>query len=183
MSSKELLFKSFGESYETIGKLRFKRYRDLLSAEAAGIEKLDRDQTHFQLQVLTLAKRISDAQGKSIDEVLTQMQGLSSVDDLGKLNYFSQYLDELTMMLAMAPNRTKVEDELVTIAIQSRAEIKTGAGWQKVDDWNEDDTKLLPSRFKAQISEFIRREQTGEEAPAGGRRRGKAQEPVPVESA
>lgn len=179
MSGKELLFKSFGESYETIGKLRFRRYRDLLSAEAAGIEKLDRDQTHFQLQVLTLAKRISDAQGKSIDEVLTQMQGLSSVDDVGKLNYFSQYLDELTIMLAMAPNRTKVEDELVTIAIQSRAEIKVDGAWQRVDDWSEEDTKMLPSKFKAQISEFIRREQAGEEAP----RRGKAQEPAPVASA
>lgn len=181
MSSKELLFKAFGESYETIGKLRFRRYRDLLSAEAAGIEKLDREQTQFQLQVYTLAKRISDAQGKTFEEVIAQMQSLGSGTAMEQASYLANYVDELAMIVAMMPSQAKLEDDLVTIAIQSRAEIKAENGWQRIDDWSLDDTKLLPSKFKAQISEFIRREQAGEDAP-GGQRRGKAQ-PVTEESA
>lgn len=174
MSSKELLFKGFGDSYETIGKLRFRRYRDLLSAEAAGIEKMDREQTQFQLQVFTLAKRISEAQGKSFDEVISQMQGLGSAGSVQQTSYFADYIDELTMIVAMMPSQAKLEDELVTIAIQSRAEIKAEGGWERIEDWVLDDTKVLPSKFKAQVSEFIRREQAGEDAPEGGRRRGKA---------
>lgn len=184
MSSKELLFRTFGESYETIGKLRFRCYRDLLSAEAAGIEKLDRDRQQWQLQIWTLAKRISEAQGKTFAEVIEQMQGLGNADVLQKTEYLADYLDELQMVVAMMPSQAKAEDELVTIAIQSRAEIKGENGWERIDDWTMEDTRLLPTKFKAEISDFIRREQAGEDSPkAAGRRRGKRQEETLVESA
>lgn len=183
MGSKELLFKGFGESFEHIGHLRFRRYRDLLSAEAAGIEKLDREQTQFQLQVWTLAKRISETQGKTFEEVIAQMQGLSSPDAVQNSSYLADYVEELAMIVAMMPSQTRIEDELVTLAIQSRAEIETEGVWQRIEGWTEDDTRFLPTKFKAQISEFIRREQAGEESSSGGRRRGKAHPVKQEESA
>lgn len=182
MSSKELLFKTFGESYELIGKLRFRRFRDLLSAEAAGIERLERETMQFQLQGLLLARKISEAKGIPVMEVLNSMQGIGKADDVEQSLILADYAEEMQMMIAMMPSQTRLEDELVTIAIQSRAEIRVDGAWQRIDDWDLADSQRLPTKFKAQISEFIRREQAGEDGD--GRRRGKAlKEAEPVESA
>ena len=170
MSSKELLFESFATEYETIGKLRFRRYRDLLGAEVGEMEGNQRQMTQATLSLMTLAKRISDAKGIPFDEVITQVTSGNFAD----LPWIAEFSEEAFMLISSMPNQTSLDDQLITLIVQSRAEIETEEGWQPIEGWELADSKRLPRRFRQRILEFINAEQSGEEPAAASKGKGKA---------
>jgi hypothetical protein len=170
MSSKELLFDSFGHEFETIGKLRFRRYRDLLGAEDGEMETRQRRQLQATLSLMTLAKRISEAKDIPFDDVISQL----SSGNVSELPWIAEFSEEAFMLVSSMPTQSSIEDELITLFVQSRAEIETADGWEPLEDWQASDTKRLPRRFRKQIMDFIRAEQGGEEQAAAGKGKSKA---------
>lgn len=162
MSSKELLFETFSYEYETIGKLRLRRYRDLLGGEAAEMESLQRQMTQATLQMMTLAKRISDRQSIPFEEVFESIASGKIKD----VSWLGDFADEAFMLISSLPNKERLDDEMITLFIRSRAEIEGEEGWQGFDDWSVQDTQRLPRKFRAKIRQFIDEEQLGESAPA-----------------
>ena len=162
MSSKELMFETFSYEYETIGKLRFRRYRDLLGGEAAEMESLQRQMTQASLQMMTLAKRISEGQGIPFDEAFESLVS----GNIKNASFLADYGDEAFMLISTLPNQARLDDEMITMFIRSRAEIEGEEGWQSFDDWSVQDTQRLPRKFRTKIRQFIDEEQLGEPAPA-----------------
>jgi hypothetical protein len=169
MSSKELLFDTFSYDYETIGKLRFRRYSDLLGAEAAEMDGMEREMTQASLQLMTLAKRISERQGISFEEAFEML----TTGEVANVALMADFADEAFILLNSVPRRDRIDDEIITLFIRSRAEIEGPDGWQAFDDWSVEDTRKLPQKFRKEIRSFVDREKTGE-APATAGRRGKA---------
>ena len=165
MSSKELLFDSFAQDYETVGKLRFRRYRDLLGAEVGEMEVNQRQMTQATLSLMTLAKRISDAKEVPFDDVITQLTSGNFAD----LPWIAEFSEEAFMLVSSMPIQSTLDDQLITLIIQSRAEIETPDGWQPIEGWELADSKRLPRRFRQRILEFINAEQSGEEPAAAGK--------------
>lgn len=170
MSSKELLFDSFATEYETIGRLRFRRYRDLLGAEVTEMEQAQRQMTQATLSLMTLAKRISDAKEVPFEEVISQL----SNGQFATSPWIAEFSEEAFMLVSSMPIQSKLDDQLITLFIQSRAEIEGPDGWQPFEDWDLAATRRLPRKLREQIMEFFRQEQTGEEPAAAGRGKGKA---------
>jgi len=162
MSSKELLFETFSYEHETIGKLRFRRYRDLLGGEAAEMEALQRQMTQATLQMMTLAKRISDGQGIKFEEALEVLAN----GNIKNASYLGEYAEEAFMLITSLPNQSRIDDEMITLFIASRAEIEGDNGWEGFADWTIEDTRRLPQKFRARIRQFIDQEQEGEPAPS-----------------
>lgn len=162
MSSKELLFETFSYEYEHIGKLRFRCYRDLLGGEAAEMEAMQRQMTQATLQMMTLAKRISDGQGIEFEKALEAIASGNIKD----ASWIGEYAEETFMLISSLPNQSRVDDEMITLFINSRAEIEGENGWEGFEDWTVDDTRRLPRKFRARIRQFIDQEQNGEPAAA-----------------
>lgn len=159
MNSKELLFDSFAHDYVTIGKLRFRRYRDLLGAEAAELEMIQREMTQASLQMMTLAKRVADAKDIPFAEAFEMLAN----NIAGDPELLADFADDALMLITTIPRQTKFDDEMITIFIRSRAEIETPEdGWKAFEDWDIEDTRKLPAKFRQQIREFIEQEQAGE---------------------
>ena len=159
MSSKELLFETFDCDYETIGKLRFRRYRDLLGAEAAEIDVLQRESLQAYLQMMSLAKRISEAKEISFDEVLKTL----STGSMQSAELFGDFADEAFMLVSTVPQPSKADDQMITLFMRSRAQIQDADGnWQGFPDWSLEDGRSLPRKVREQIKAFIEQEQNGE---------------------
>lgn len=157
MSTTELLFASFTTDYEQIGKLRFKRYGDLLGGELEEMERHQRQATVGMLSLMTLAKRISDAKQIPFEEV---MEKLTS-GNIGNDPIIEEFGEEVFMVVTGAPMQAGIESEMITLFIQSRAEIEGADGWQPMESWTMADTKRLPGKFRRQVLDFIGREQDG----------------------
>lgn len=170
MSSKELLFDSFATEYETIGRLRFRRYRDLLGAEVTEMEQAQRQMTQATLSLMTLAKRISDTKEVPFEEVISQL----SNGQFATSPWIAEFSEEAFMLVSSMPIQSKLDDQLINLFIQSRAEIEGPDGWQPFEDWDLAATRRLPRKLREQIMEFFRQEQTGEDPAAAGRGKGKA---------
>lgn len=159
MSSKELLFETFGCEYQTIGKLRFRRYRDLLGGEAAEIDGLQREGLQAALQMMSLAKRISDAKEISFDEALQML----STGSLQSAELFADFADEAFMLVSSLPEPSKADDQMITLFMRSRAQIQDADGnWQGFEDWSIKDSRQLPAKLREEIKAFIEQEQNGE---------------------
>lgn len=168
MSSKELLFDTFSCEYEVIGKLRFRRYRDLLSAEAAEMDSIRRDTYQTALQVMGLAKRISAAKDISFDDAVEMLMNQS----MENASLLADFADEAIILISSVPDPWKADDQLITLFMRSRGEIQDADGaWHGFDDWTEDDTRRLPAKVRGQIKDFIEKEQNAEaEEEAGAKK-------------
>lgn len=172
MSSTELLFDSFDKEYEQIGKLRFRRYRDLLGAELEEAEQAQRRSTQAVLAVMSLAKRVSEGKGLPFDQVLGELTS----GQMANADWISEYADEAFVMIGSLPTQSVIDGEMITLFIRSRAEIEGPDGWRPMQDWDMAATRRLPGKFRTQVLEFIERERSGEapDAPAKGKPRAKA---------
>jgi hypothetical protein len=170
MSSKELLFDSFATDYETIGKLRLRRYRDLLGAELEETEQAQRQMTQAMLSLMTLAKRISDVKEVPFDEVVGKLTSGNIADS----PWLAEFSDEAFLLVSSVPNQAAIESQMITLFIQSRAEIEGPDGWQPMEDWDLAASKRLPGKFRQQVLAFIRQEQSGEEPAAASKGKAKA---------
>lgn len=170
MSSKELLFDSFATDYETIGRLRFRRYNDLLGAELEEMEQAQRQSTQAMLSLMTLAKRISDAKEVPFDEVIKQLTSGTFADS----PWIAEFSEEAFMLVSSMPIQSAIDSQMINLIIQSRAEIEGPEGWQPMDDWDMAATRRLPGKFRQQVLAFIRQEQTGEEPAAASKGKAKA---------
>lgn len=165
MNTTDLLFDSFAREYETIGKLRFLRCHDLLGGELEEMERHQRKATVGMLSLMTLAKRISEAKQVPFEDVLTKLTN----GDLGDDPIIAEFSEDIYMVVSGSPLQAAIESEMITLFIQSRAEIEGPNGWQRMVDWSAADTKRLPGRFRQEVLAFIKREQGGEQDEASGK--------------
>lgn len=162
MNSKELLFESFQVDYHQIGKVRFRVYNDLLGAEAGEMETFSRQQMQTLLHTVSLARRVSEAKGITFDEAY-EMLTSGRPENAAAL---MEVADDAALWLGTAPNVSSMDDQVITLIMQSRAEIETpDDGWQPFESWTIDDTRRLPSRFRAELRTFIEQERNGGKAP------------------
>lgn len=162
MDPRELLHQSFIQGHHQIGKLRLRKFGDLLGAEAAEIQNQQAALTQAALQLMALATRISQAEGIEYETVLQQLQqGAAITPEL-----FGKFADEAALMVASMPSQTAADDAVLTVALQLRGELEGPDGWAPLEDWTVADTRRLPSRFRAQIRSFLDAEAQGDEAPA-----------------
>lgn len=160
MDVRELLFDSFAEGHHQIGKLRLKKFGDLLGAEQAEIQQQQQGLTQAALQLMTLATRISEGEGLDYEVVLQQLQH----GQLADASIFGRHADEAALMVASMPSQAAADDAVLTLALQLRGEIEGPEGWAPIEDWTLADTRRLPGRFRAQIRAFLDAEAQGDEA-------------------
>jgi hypothetical protein len=161
MNNKELLFDSFQLDYKLIGKLRLRVYNDLLGAEAGEMENFSRQQSQALLHTVSLAKRVSEAREITFDEAYEMLTSGRQEDAVALMDV----ADDAALWLGTAPNVSSMDDQVITLIMQSRAEIENQNGWEPFDDWTLEDTRRLPSRFRAEVRAFIEQERNGGQPP------------------
>lgn len=161
MNSKELLFESFQVEYRQIGKVRFRAYNDLLGAEAGEMETFSRQQSQALLHTVSLARRVSEARNITFDEAYEMLTSGRPENAAALMDV----ADDAALWLSTAPNVSSMDDQVLTLIMQSRAEIETADGWQPFENWTIEDTRRLPSKFRAELRAFIEQERNGGKAP------------------
>ena len=161
MNNKELLFESFQCDYKQIGKVRFRIYNDLLGAEAGEMENFNRQQSQALLHTVSLAKRVSEAKGITFDEAYEMLTSGNKENAAALMDV----ADDAALWLGTAPNVSSMDDQVITLVMQSRAELETPDGWQPFEDWTIEDTRRLPSKFRAEVRAFIELERQGGQPP------------------
>lgn len=161
MKNKELLFDSFRVDYKQIGKLRFRVFNDLLGAEAGEMEQFQRQQTQAVLGLVSVSKRLAEVKGITFDEAYA----LITSGDANNAMALMEVADECALLMASMPSESAMDDQLITLMIQSRAEIETDDGWGPLEDWQVADSRRLPRGFRAEIRAFIDLESNGGKLP------------------
>lgn len=156
---------SFHKRYEQIGPFRFSRIERLLQGEAEEFETRDRLVLQRQIEALGFAGRVSKANGTPLEKVLALAnQGLSgSVEDqilvAGQLAEFST---ELSSLIGTAPRPVADAGFEATLFIRSRGEAQNEHGeWEKVSEWDEADTRRLPTEITLETRAFAHKERFG----------------------
>jgi len=161
MKNKELLFDSFRVDYTQIGKLRFRVFNDLLGAEAGEMEQFQRQQSQAVLGLVSVSRRLAEVKGITFDEAYA----LITSGDANNAQAMMEVADECALLMASMPSETAMDDQIITLMIQSRAEIETDDGWAPLEDWQVADTRRLPRGFRAKIRAFIDLESNGGKQP------------------
>lgn len=159
MDHRAQLFDSFAQGHHQIGKLRLRRFGDLLGAEQAEIQQQHQALTQAALQLMALATRISESEGLDYQEALQQLQA----GQLGDAAIFGKHCDEAALMVASMPSQTAADDAVLTVALQLRGELEGPDGWAPMENWTIADTRRLPSKFRAQLRAFLDSEAQGDE--------------------
>lgn len=158
---------SFHKRHEQIGPFRFSRIERLLQGEAEEFETRDRLVLQRQIEALGFAGRVSQANGTPLAKVLELAnQGLNgSVEDqilvAGQLAEFST---ELSSLIGTAPRPVADAGFEATLFIRSRGEIEVEGApgtWETIVEWDEADTRRLPTEITLEILAFARKERFG----------------------
>lgn len=156
---RDLLFEGTEPQYEQVGKLRMRRYDDLLVAEAAEMEQIDRDRMQAMVHLLSIAKRCAQEKSIPLTEAFELLQ--QGTRDPEKSVLIQDYIDEMALASAGQPLQVATEARLVTLFIRSRGEILRQKKWQALEDWQQDDTLRMPNKLRLQVVEFINNEREG----------------------
>jgi hypothetical protein len=76
-----------------------------------------------------------------------------------------EFAEETALFLNGSPIVSNLDDQVLTLIIQSRAQIQAEEGWVPLEDWTVADTGRLPSRFRAELREFVEQERNGGKPP------------------
>jgi hypothetical protein len=156
---RDLLFEGAEARYEQVGPLRMRRYDDLLVAEAAELEQIERDRMQAMVHLIQVAKRCSQEKKIPLQQAFDLLaQGTSDPSQSGLVQ---EYLEDMMVANIGQPLQVLTEAKLVTLFVRSRAEILRSKRWQALDDWQQEDTMRMPNRLREQVMEFIRNEKTG----------------------
>lgn len=144
--------------YKRIGQFRLPVYGGLTTGEAAEIEEISRQQAKHTYKTLQLAQRISKDKNISVKEVLDRLGKLGSGEADALVE---EYLPQLAELEAESVSAMKQKISYVTVGVRCRAELCIEGKWTRLEDWEEDDTAMLPVDVTDQLFEFISHERDG----------------------
>jgi len=152
------------EEYHEIGPFRFPIYHDLVPGEAKGIEALSRKQSRSTFASIKLAKRIAEDKGISTKEAIDLLSNASTDNQ----DVLYDYATELEDMQRNSIGAVEQQVAFVTLFMQHRAEVKLPKtkDWQKVPDWTESDTEVMPTKLMEEVFQMIAWERDGWPEPA-----------------
>lgn len=155
------------EEYHAIGPFRFPVYHDLVPGESKGIEAIMRKQSRTTFAMVKLAQRVAKDKGISTKDAVDL---LSQSDELNQ-ELLYDYAAEIDELQRSTVSDTETKVSYVTLFMRYRAEVKLpkARDWQKLEDWEEEDTEKMPSKLLQSIYEFVLWERDGwpETAPSG----------------
>lgn len=147
----------FGKKeYYDIEPFRFPVYKDLVAGEIEGIEEVARKQAKNTYALLKIAK---DVAGKQDIPVQDALDALSDVNSNQELLY--DYVEELAEIQTQGQSISEQKIQTVSLFMRYRAELKEKSKWIQVPDWEEADTREMPSRLLDEIYEFVDWERNG----------------------
>jgi hypothetical protein len=156
---RDLLFEGTEPQYEQVGMFRMRRHDDLLVAEAAELEQVDRDRMQAMVHVLSIAKRCAQDNKIPLTEAMELIQ--QGTRDPNKSALVEAYIDEMALASVGQPLQVMTEARVVTMFIRSRGEILRQKKWQALEDWQQDDTLRMPNKLRAKLVEFVNNEREG----------------------
>lgn len=155
MSKYSKIFFGKKEYYE-IEPFRFPIYKDLVAGEIEGIEEVARKQAKNTYALLKIAKDVATKQDIPVQDAL---DALSDVNSNQELLY--DYVEELAEIQTQGQSMSEQKIQTVSLFMKYRAELKERSKWVQVPDWEEADTREMPSRLMDEIYEFVEWERNG----------------------
>ena len=147
----------FGKKeYYDIEPFRFPVYKDLVAGEIEGIEEVARKQAKNTYALLKIAKDVAVKKDIPVQDAL---DALSDVNSNQELLY--DYVDELAEIQTQGQSMSEQKIQTVSLFMKYRAELKEKSKWVQVPDWEEEDTREMPSRLLDEIYEFVDWERNG----------------------
>ena len=147
----------FGKKeYYDIEPFRFPVYKDLVAGEIEGIEEVARKQAKNTYALLKIAKDVAVKQDIPVQDAL---DALSDVNSNQELLY--DYVEELAEIQTQGQSISEQKIQTVSLFMRYRAELKEKSKWIQVPDWEEADTREMPSRLLDEIYEFVDWERNG----------------------
>tara|TARA_R100001509_G_scaffold165775_1_gene150027 strand:+ start:12347 stop:12853 length:507 start_codon:yes stop_codon:yes gene_type:complete len=147
----------FGKKeYYDIEPFRFPVYKDLVAGEIEGIEEVARKQAKNTYALLKIAKDVAVKQDIPVQDAL---DALSDVNSNQELLY--DYVEELAEIQTQGQSVSEQKIQTVSLFMRYRAELKDKSKWVQVPDWEEADTREMPSRLLDEIYEFVDWERNG----------------------
>ena len=147
----------FGKKeYYDIEPFRFPVYKDLVAGEIEGIEEVARKQAKNTYALLKIAKDVAVKQDIPVQDAL---DALSDVNSNQELLY--DYVEELAEIQTQGQSMSEQKIQTVSLFMRYRAELKDKSKWVQVPDWEEADTREMPSRLLDEIYEFVDWERNG----------------------
>lgn len=158
----------FGQKkYYDIAPFRFPIYKDLVAGEIEGIEEVGRQQAANTYKLLKIARDLSQKRDIPVQEALDILGSADENQDV-----LFDYVDELAEIQTSGQSASEQKIQTVTLLMQYRAEYKEKSKWVKTSDWEESDTREMPSKLLEEIYLFVEWERNGwpedtEEEPQG----------------
>jgi hypothetical protein len=163
----DLLFEGNEPTYHDItDRLRLRRHDDLLVAEAAELEQLDRDRVQATIHLIQVAKRCSQEKGITVQEAFDLLQ--QGTQDPAKSALVQDYLEDMAVAYVGVPLQVMNEVRLITLFLKTRGEVMRGKKWEPIQQWQRDDTMRLTNKLRLRVVEFINNEKEGWPAPGKG---------------
>lgn len=155
------------EKYHEIGPFRFPIYHDLVPGEAKGIEEITRQQSKSTFRTIKLAQRVAKDKGLSTKEAIDL---LSNTADDQNQEILYEYAADLEDLQRDTLGAVAQQVAFVTLFMRYRGEAKLPGDkkWTKLEDWTEDDTESIPSKFMEQIFTLLLWERDGWPEPEVG---------------
>ena len=158
----------FGQKkYYDIAPFRFPIYKDLVAGEIEGIEEVGRQQAANTYKLLKIARDLSQKRDIPVQEALDILGSADENQDV-----LFDYVDELAEIQTSGQSASEQKIQTVTLLMQYRAEYKEKSKRVKTSDWEESDTREMPSKLLEEIYLFVEWERNGwpedtEEEPQG----------------
>ena len=148
------------EEYKEIAPFRFPIYHDLVPGEAKGMEEAQRKQSKSTFKSLKLAQKIAKAKGVPTKEALEMLGNLSTG---GQDELVYEYAEELEDLQRDTEGETSTKVQFVTLFMQYRAEAQINGKrkWEKLSDWQTDDTEAMPTKLLNEIFQLLLWERDG----------------------
>jgi hypothetical protein len=147
----------FGQKkYHDISPFRFPIYKDLVAGEIEGIEEVGRQQAANTYKLLKIGRDLALKRDIPVQEALDILGNADENQDV-----LFDYVDELAAIQSSGQSASEQKIQTVTLLMRYRAEYKEKGKWAKTSDWEESDTKEMPSKLLDEIYLFVEWERNG----------------------
>lgn len=149
------------EEYHEIGPFRFPIYHDLVPGEAKKMDLVTRQSSQTTFKSIRVAKNIAERKGITTKEAVALLAEIGQGDDTEDMVY--EYAQDLEELNRDTISEIEVKITFVTLFMQYRGEVQLNGKkkWEKLSDWEKEDTESMPAKLLDDIFELIGWERDG----------------------
>lgn len=153
------------ETYHEVGPFRFPVYHDLVPGEAKKMDEVTRQSSQTTFKSIRVAKNIAARKGITTKEAVNLLAEIGQGGDTEEMIY--EYAQDLEELNKDTVSDIEVKIIFVTLFMQYRAEVQLNGKkkWEKLNDWETEDTEAMPSKLLDQVFELITWERDGWPTP------------------